>query len=686
MTKAARSYEVAPDKKQTERRYSGPAPRSDIAFLCRIIVYFNSNMKKSDYAVLFFIFLLLILNIWGALIPSHYNWGTQSFAFYSPFIGLTALLAALAGIFICSRPKSYSAIEKKLNGLSAIPGPVLFLGAASIFLLLSYIYSSEGLMWGDSKIILLTTPKIPSSTEASANFRNQPLLLLIFQGLQNLIGGEKPLEELYRWVDMASGLIFTGFSFLFVSRLKLNRTNSISAFSFLMAGGGTQFFFGYIENYALLYAFTGGYMVTGYLAMKKEIPAVVPLVLYLLIVGLHLGTLILIPTILIFLYPLWKENRAKAILILLGLLIGASALLWLSDYGPIRLGWRIWSAFKYDFLPILAPHSGAAYAMISPLHFLDWANLNLIVSPFIFPAAIIFILGEGFTGMRLKPENLFLVSAAFFGLLFTFLMNPALGMFRDWDLMASFLLPSLLFNLVIFVENQDRLKIKAIFIVALIAIIQTAAVIGINADEEKHLARAEVLTNPEFMANFAEVLYYDRLANAFWERKDYIRTKKWYERYTAIDSTNPRIIANLSDVYRKLNDSDKVYEMLKRSAGLGARDPKVYSNLSVQSFKHGKINEAIAMAETAVAISPGYAVGEANLGILYLSAGKTEDAIRHITRAISLGMSDPKLLILLGEAYEKKGNLREAFKCYSRYSMMMPSDSAIKIRSRNLLH
>jgi tetratricopeptide (TPR) repeat protein len=251
-------------------------------------------------------------------------------------------------------------------------------------------------------------------------------------------------------------------------------------------------------------------------------------------------------------------------------------------------------------------------------------------------------------------------------------------MFRDWDMMASFFVPLIFFSVILYIEyfalNSHR---NIFFIATFIVLIHTTAGIGINANAGKHLARAETLTNPKFMAKFAEVFYYDRLANAFWERNDYTHTKRWYERYIAIDSSNPRIIANLSDVYRKLNERENVYRMLKRSIELGNRDPKVYTNLSVELFNHDKINEGIALAETTVTIYPNYAVGHANLGLMYLQTKRIDDAIRHIETAIMLGKTDPKLLRALGEAYEEKGNKVKATSIYTRYLLSMPNDTAI---------
>jgi Flp pilus assembly protein TadD len=651
-----------------------------VAFFKENVVYLHSIMKRSEYIFLFYCIGFLLLHLWGTVFPSHLNWGTQSFAFYNLTIGLIAIFVASAAFIIFSRNKVYSSIEKKIYKIPTVPTWVSFVAVTGLLIFVALTYPSEAMMWGDSKIILLTTPKIPTSTEASANFRNQPLVLLTLGTLQNLMfqNGSGDLKEVYKAIDLAAGVIFLGFVFFFISRLRTNRLNKILAVLFLISGGGTQFFFGYIENYALLYAFTAGYMVTGWLALKKEIPIFIPLVIFMVMAGLHLGALAFIPTIFIFFHLIWRENKLKAILLGAGGFAAVFVIFWLSNYSLYRLAVRIGAAFKYDFLPLITPSAGSAYTMISPIHILDWMNLNLLVAPFSLVAVIIFIFMIRPRDWATKPENIFLIGTSLFGLLFTFIMNPALGMFRDWDMMASFFVPLIFFSVILFIENiTEGWQKYFYFLITVLTIVHTTARIGINADESKHLQRAEVLTDPKFMAKFAEVFYYDRLANAFWERHEYARAKRWYEKYIAIDSSNPRIIANLSDVYRKLNEKENVYRMLKRSVELGTRDPKVFSNLALEFYNRDKISEAIAMAETAVAIAPNYATGHANLGLIYCRTENINGIITHIETAVKLGMTDPFLFGALGDAYTARGNINEAINWYSRYLSQSPGDTAV---------
>ncbi|MBI4811522.1 MAG: hypothetical protein HY800_08835, partial [Ignavibacteriales bacterium] len=226
-------------------------------------------MKNAGTILFILCGIFILLHLWGATQPTHYNWGTQSFAYYDYRIGIAFLIGCLAIFYYVLRQRSFTALENKIQKLNSIPLPFVFLGTAAILIILILQFPTEGLMLGDSKIILLTTSKIPSSTEVSANFRNQPLVLVLLRTFQDLLEGQGVggLQEVYKWVDLIASLIFIGFILLFVHHLSFSPMEKILTGLLLMAGGGTQLFFGYIENYAFLYTFTTGYIITGWLAL-----------------------------------------------------------------------------------------------------------------------------------------------------------------------------------------------------------------------------------------------------------------------------------------------------------------------------------------------------------------------------------------------------------------------------------
>lgn len=627
--------------------------------------------------------IIIVLHIWGAAQPSYHNWGTQSLAYYDTSIGLLMMTAAIS-LFIFPVRRFYLQIfEWCVRKISKLPLPFIFLGTCTLFIILIFQFPAKGLLLGDSKLILLTTSEIPSNPQASANFRNQPLVLKALHIVEDFLNlwDIHGLKNIYLWIDLFAGLIFLITVFLFVYHLRTSPSEKIFIGLFLMAGGGSQFFFGYIENYALLYSFTAGYVVTSWLALQKKIHIFIPIIVFTILAGLHFGAIIFLPTIILLFYLSWRDNK-RSVFIISSVIVGLSVLaIYLSNYGIRQLLIRIRDAFSYDFLPFFQAVHGIPYTVFSWLHFTEWLNLNLRIVPLGLLPVIVLLFLRHQKQEKKNGELIFLVSATLCGLIFTFIMNPALGMFRDWDLMASFFIPLIFLTAYLLINSiveADRKQI--IFVIAILSVFHTSFRIGVNADEEKHLQLAERMAQPLLLGTFAQRLYYDRLANAFWDRQDYSHAKIWYEHYITLDSTNPRINANLSDVYRKLNDDEGVFRMLKKSVAEGSKDPGVYTNFGVELYKRGDTLAAISMFEKALELNPQRPSAHANLGLCYLQMNNPLQAIAHLETSINLGMNQPVILRQTGDAYYAVGNYEKAINYYESYLRDQPYDTLVMKR------
>jgi len=655
-----------------------------IISLCpSIIVYFPDYMAFSSKIFIILCIVIIGLHIWGALYPTHYNWGVHLLAFYDAWAG--CIILAVLGMLISQsfRGKAIQITEKLLHPLSKLPSAIIFIASAAFLIALFLLLPAQGLLLGDSKLILLTTSQIPSSSEISANFRNQPLFLVALHVAQDIIehGGAHHLENVYRAVDVAAGLIFFTVVFIILRSMKLSPAENLLGGIFLLSGAGSQFFFGYIENYSLLYGFTAAYVVAGYLALERKINLVFPVLFFGIITGLHLGALSYAPSVLYLLITTWREKK-RGSLITAVTVISASALLFLlGNYGPKQLMTRMMDAATYDFLPLFSAPPHIPYAILSWLHILDWINANLLIVPFaVISSALLLLLNR--RDARIKnPPLFFLILTGSCGLLFTFVINPALGMARDWDLIASFFLPAIFLALYLFNEFlQIPERKNVLLMVTAISFFHTAAWIGINSDHERHLRRSEILTNPLFMGKFAQLLYYDRLANAFWEKKDYPKTRDWYERYLAVDSTNPRMAGNLSEVYRRLGDKENTFRMLKQAAKLGSGDAGVYTNLSVEYFLRGDTATAIATGEKSLLLFPNQPQVHANLGTYYIQCKNFAEAYRHFKSSIEEGMRAPYLYKRMADACLGQNDIRQALKFYADYLRLVPNDAEIQQR------
>ncbi len=626
-----------------------------------------------------FLAVLLGLYVWAATAPSHYNWGLHYFAFYP--VGWSAA-ALLAGILVLV-PVVRSAL------LSWLSGVVRFFGGfhpASILLLLLvvgagmlYLFPVKLHLLGDSELILQLTPKLPSIEDVSANFRNQPLTYQALRLVQWFTGGGGGAVEpmtLYRIADGIAGILFIGALFHFLRVLSIPNLDAVLVGALLFSQAATQFFFGYVENYMLFYVALTAYLLTGWLALAGKGPLWLPLVILAVVPWFHIAGVIFLPSAVFLLLPLWT-GRPKIFLAGMAgvVLAGVFGVLLLE---PSWLTTRVGDALRNDLLPVTSSSTTVPYGMFSTAHLIDWTNALLHCAPF---SLVCIAVGAAtlprkeYTG---SPVFQLLAGSAAIGLITTFVILPALGMARDWDMLSNFFLPlPLLSAYFLILLLRAREMRHAVLMLAVFAVVRWAGWIGINADEDRHIARAEMLTVPELSGTFPKI-YYENLGNTFNDRKDFRHAAKWYERYMNIDSTHPRILANLSDCYRALGDSANVFRMLRLSVDAKSTNAGVYSNLAVEYVNRGDTARGIALLNEALNYDPGHFESLANLSILNLQTANYPEALRHSVEAIRLGMRDPVLYKNAGYASYFLSDYPGAVIYFDEYLKSAPADANVR--------
>lgn len=624
-----------------------------------------------------FILILVVLHVWAAAFPSHFNWGFHYFAFYPPVQSLAALAPVLFILWPRTRAGMISQLGAVARGFAKLP-PVALLGlllAGWIGLIL--LFPAKLHLLGDSEIILALTPNLPSIADASANFRNQPLTYEALRLLQWILGAGSSVEpaRLYAVADGIAGVLYLGLVFHFLRSMRLAAVDAMLLGALLLFRVGTQFFFGYVENYMFFYVALTAYVVTGWLALEGKGPLWLPLVALASAPAFHLAGAVFLPSSVLLLAPSWKGRRRLVLAAAGGITAACAAIAW--HLGPSWLVTRVVNAFQYDLLPLWTPDNGVPYGMLSWPHLVDWLNANAHIAPFSLACA-----GIGFALVPRadyagSPVFRFLLWATVTGLGASFVILPGLGMARDWDMLSNFFVPLRFFSvyfLLLFLRSAEARH--AVAMLAVVGLVRWAGWIGINADESRHLARAEVLTVPALSGTFPK-LYYENLGKVFYERAEYRRAAAWYERYLGVDSANPRILANLSDCYRALGDSANVFRMLELSVAAGTSHPGVYSNLAVEYIARRDTARAVELLNEALERSPAHFETLANLSILELARGEYRESLRHSVTALRLGMTDPVLFRNAGFACYFLDDYEDAVGYFDRYLQSVPTDAQV---------
>lgn len=639
------------------------------------------KLTSSTIAFLACAGVIILLHVWGAATLSHDNWGTHMFAFYPAWVGLSALIAAILLALPATQSMIVGALDRVIRALSLVSTPLLFIAAAGTVVGGAFLLPAKLHLLGDGALLIRSIPRAVWGDDIVQSFRNQPLLDILYSWAVNFHPADQPPnpKEVYFTIDVIAAVAFVGLIFWTVSKIERPALEKFLLGLLFFAGAGSQFFFGYVENYVLQYVATAAYAVTGWYALERRVHIAVPVFCFALLPGLNLGALILAPSLAYLLLARFKERWILVLLILGALGIFSLGALFAIGF-DFDAFFRHLTLGSVDFLRFTATSNGSfPYPMFSPLHFLDWGNALMLIVPFglFVPAIVLHYLPADRRWSN--PALVFLLVAAACGLLFTWIINSALGMARDWDMLASFFVPLMVLN--VYLLAHPLLAEPRRYVLALvtgIALIHWASWIGINADAERHMARFKSFTSTTLFSLASQMAYNEALANYFFDGKEYGEAKHYYMQYMKIDSFNPRILGNVSDVYRKLGENENYFESLKRAARLNNPNPGIHVNLGVEYANRGDTNNAIAFNERALALEPTQQKAHANLGILYLSKKQYAVADSHFQAAIGLGMRDPVLfryagdVAVINEAYER------ALLYYDRYVELAPDNGRVR--------
>jgi hypothetical protein len=193
----------------------------------------------------------------------------------------------------------------------------------------------------------------------------------------------------------------------------------------ILLTGGLQLSFGYVENYPLLQLLVIAYLLSVLVAVRDAKGGWEASVLLALAIGSHATALCLLPAHAAFLQLLSRQSRRSRTFYLghgalMLAILAAVAILFRPQWYRATSG-PAWLSL------------GGEYGVFSGVHLLDLGNELALVAPIAIPLAILTRWRRSEAADLLSP---FFALAAGGSLLLMVVLNPALGMARDWDLFA----------------------------------------------------------------------------------------------------------------------------------------------------------------------------------------------------------------------------------------------------------
>ena len=533
-------------------------------------------------------------------------WGTDLLFYHPPLFQGLFLLAAVLLFVPTFRRQVRTWIRALPFGLwnsgrrTWITKSLILLAALAAFVALR----TANHLLGDGYLIL-------RELDAGILERTQraPLAFALIRALHSTGGALlETAENTIRLYSYASGGLYVLLCFPVAGALGKNPREKSIALAFLLTGGYLQLFFGYVETYPLCMPGILLYLLLGLRVLENRMSIYVPALFLSLLVNLHFALLLLFPSLIVLAYrshrniqacaPPWK-NRLTTVAILSFFPASAVLFFCLPGIDPVTYLSRMG---KSHLLPVLSePGFHEPYRLFSLSHFFDFVNLQALAAPGAWMALAML-------DKRAFCHRPFLLAAAAFPLLFTFLANPEIGAFRDWDILALPALPLTLWTASAFLARmRDRNSaFHTAFLICGAAALHSLMWIGLNASPT--VAETRYANLMDRLTGHAASYGWETLGSHY-----YLHDKP----------------------LRELN-------AYKRALEANPENPRHWMNVGVIHGMQGQYEDSIPYFHRAIQIDPNLADAHVNLGAVYQALNRMEEARSSLARVLELDPDNPQ--------------------------------------------
>jgi tetratricopeptide (TPR) repeat protein len=243
--------------------------------------------------------------------------------------------------------------------------------------------------------------------------------------------------RIYAWGSRLAGLIGVLGAILLLRRSRLALPARVLLLMLWLLSAPTLLYCGYVESYGFLSVALLGFIWSGAMAQRGEVPPWVPGICFGFGLFFHLTALLALPAL------AWLVIRPGPAKVARGrwtlsLLLPATVLPLAAILAHTALGFdATW--LRREFLDGSGPHSllvalRGDHSLLSVVHWKDLANWIVLVVPV--PAWLVLNRSGALRRLAREPEAAFLlVQTVCFGIAFV-LLDRKLGAARDWDLFA----------------------------------------------------------------------------------------------------------------------------------------------------------------------------------------------------------------------------------------------------------
>lgn len=560
---------------------------------------------------------------------SRYTWGFNTLQFFPLVLRLGWLITGIVVLITVhfSRKKLFSHNLFK----DSRPAFVVFLLIVAICFVL---FRSKTVLLGDGYLRL---QDLESSRIFSATAPLTTLLHNLVNWIITVLGQTHGTARLaYTIISIAAGIAVA--ALYYHAAKKWFPQFMWFAIILLLGLGLNVVFFGYVENYALFIAASWYYLWFGIYSLQKRSDPRAATLTCALCLSLHTAGVFLIPSLLVlWWHTLIRHKKAYVCQIVTNCLLFIAVPLCTIVIarlvaGPAQFSYVLAEVPRKSLLPLW--QDVADYTILSGTHLSDVGNQLLLIVP----VGIFLFAGLVATGMRvrLNRHTLFLLTACVGVISFLLLMNPELGMRKDWDVFAWTGVP--LICALLFVMRQHKASRNLLPVAAVVSLWLLLPWLGLNASEKLAVERYKrILQDETKMVAYSYgnlALYYEEI-----NRPD---LEEWAHcQASQREPDNAKAAYLCGKKLLKHSKPDSAVKYLYKAVLLDSLEAVYWRDFGTALVYNARYAEALQAFHASLALDSTNSTAYASLGTVYMQLRQWRLADSIFTRAYEYGADDP---------------------------------------------
>jgi tetratricopeptide (TPR) repeat protein len=645
---------------------------------------FNFKNATNIEKILFiFAILVILLHLSSIFIQSPLNWGVHHISFLHPVLQVILSLFGIMIFLPFGQRFLYNTIMKFTlfleNSSRIIRYFLIICGGAAVF----WIFKVKIYILGDSYSII----RAMLEKNVSDWIHREPLTAKIYSIFLDFF--KRPdFENIYTIfiiLSIVSGIIVLYNVIQIAKILGKNTIEKYLIFSFIILSGSSLLFFGYAENYPLIYVALSFYFLFSLKYLLGKMPLYYPVIAYSISFALHLGVVALLPSILFLIYLEYKKNKNFTVfpqyfgiilftVIFLFFLSGYSLNLFLDSFqgkadptgSHIIPFFSTWSEFH-------------AYTMFSGWHILDFLNHQFTLNPLNL-LYIIALLILSFKLIDLKDNIfVFLLISFIFSISMEFVLNHNLGTWKDWDIIAPYILIFSLLCIYLILKKISITKDKywIIPITTGVLVLHTISYIFVYCDEDRAVERTKLLLDERIMPKNAIIVTNKHLSDHFyWRKHENEKAVEMIRNTISRYPKDPRGYIYLSQIYRSgIKNMDKCFEVLESAEKNGLLDAEIFETLGKDYFEKKMYDSAITKYSKAIEADSSVGRYQTALGAAYGMKKDLINAIKYTNSGLKLDSNDYNGYKNLGIFYYSVGDTANTIRIWTKFLAKSPKNN-----------